>query len=266
MSAAGDAKVYTWKLWDEASNKPAGPTLTFDRITTIIGATLAKPFLVGWAANFTIGAVAAGVEELRLRGTSAADILEMLSSVDGITSFIDDNKLGYKDYTSERSDEGTVAHTYLEDLCQTRLLMGEAEALAVAAAVQEKNPESYEGAISKWWLKHKPEVVASEISLYSLKHRFQGTVDLVRRMPDGALRITDLKTRKAGGSAYDSDKIQTGAYEIAWNEMFPADPCTQRTVLIAREDGTITESAAKQPADLFLDLVSVFRKLKERSA
>lgn len=65
-----------------------------------------------------------------------------------------------------------------------------------------------------FWNTHKPELIATEYHLFSDKHEYAGTADLVVRFA-GFLWLLDLKTSNNLHTSYD---LQLAAYANAWNE------------------------------------------------
>jgi len=68
----------------------------------------------------------------------------------------------------------------------------------------------------EFWEQEKPELVESEIHLFSDKHKIAGTCDLVIRLR-GKLWILDIKTSNNLHTSYD---LQLAAYATCWNETF----------------------------------------------
>ena len=68
----------------------------------------------------------------------------------------------------------------------------------------------------EFWETEKPELVESEIHLFSDTHKIAGTCDLVVRMRD-ELWILDIKTSNSLHTSYD---LQLAAYTTCWNETF----------------------------------------------
>jgi hypothetical protein len=59
------------------------------------------------------------------------------------------------------------------------------------------------------------EVYAVEMLLYSERHEFAGTCDLVCKLNNGKIAIVDFKS---GTSVYDDYAVQLEMYRLAWNE------------------------------------------------
>jgi len=66
-----------------------------------------------------------------------------------------------------------------------------------------------------FWSRYKPELVKSEILLYSDTHKYAGTCDLIVRIY-GVLWLLDIKTSNVLHKAYD---LQLSAYSKAWDEL-----------------------------------------------
>jgi hypothetical protein len=147
-----------------------------------------------------------------------------------------------------RADEGSVAHNYLESL--------------VATVPDYESPlTNFEAAIEKWYLDHRPQFQDSELVVFSLKHGFIGTTDLVLWTPTG-LRIVDLKTRKAGTrGAYESDLIQCSAYKLAYEEMYGV-PVHDTAVLLALDNGKYVYDERTVDPGIFLGLLDVYKRLE----
>lgn len=65
-----------------------------------------------------------------------------------------------------------------------------------------------------FWETEKPELIESEIHLFSHEHKIAGTCDLVVKLKD-ELWILDIKTSNSLHTSYD---LQLAAYTTCWNE------------------------------------------------
>lgn len=88
----------------------------------------------------------------------------------------------------------------------------------------------------EFWETEKPELVESEIHLFSDIHKIAGTCDLVVRMR-GELWILDIKTSNSVHTSYD---LQLAAYTYCWNETFEEK---------VTRNGIIWLKSSKQKAD-----------------
>lgn len=71
-------------------------------------------------------------------------------------------------------------------------------------------------ALLKWEQKHDIEVIDTERKVFSKKHWYAGTLDLVAKI-DGKLTVLDFKTSK---SIYNNYYMQVAAYAQAYKEEF----------------------------------------------
>ena len=145
---------------------------------------------------------------------------------------------------------GTKVHEYLEML----------------ASGEHRDPEDgYEQAVEKWWGEQTSagrSVVGCEVPLYSLKHGYAGTVDLILA-DDVGLTFVDLKTHKP--PARFEDHLQVAAYNLAYQEMHPdvVGPLPEdHLVLMAKEDGTYEESWQWINPHTFPKVIEVWREVK----
>jgi hypothetical protein len=217
-------------------------------VTEIIGATLAKPQLLDWYYSTTVDSIETLLDTFK-------DVPE-----DGLEAWLEINKLRPHDIRDEAAGRGTAAHEYLARLANG---MGELGAIAFGAETV------FTEAIRHWWEFRKPKVLASEMVLYSLRHGFAGTCDLVvelDRAPTVGTEVAliDLKTRKANAlpKAYTSDMLQLSAYKLAWDEMHPENPIQATYALLALDDGSWRMVDTHLSGDVFLSLLDVYRGLR----
>lgn len=251
MSVAGNDSVYRWIPQAHDGRILDTPAITLSRVTTIIGETLAKPQLLNWYYSTVVD----NLESLFdvFKDMPKARIMEAATNLD---EWLEKNRLRPVDIRDERAEEGTDAHEWLHLLAQ-----GERG----ITWNMEGAPGSYYGAIDDWWEKTKPDVIASETTLLSLQHGFAGSCDLVANLGPTPRVIIDLKTRRVGQGARDSDHLQLAAYRIAWNEMHPGAPCSPVSyVLAAFDDGTYQMIRSTGYEETFLNLLSVYNSLRRR--
>lgn len=143
---------------------------------------------------------------------------------------------------------GTSAHEYLEQLANQE-------------AYQDPT-NGYERAVEAWWMKNKDdiEVIACEVPVFSLKHQYAGTIDLIYRDDNDDYIFCDLKTHK--GKARIEDHLQVAAYQLAWEEMNGVNGIAMQMVLLAREDGTYEESFRYMDPQAFLNIREVYREVE----
>ena len=264
--AAGSGAHYTFVLKNVSTGRyDKDVEIALPSVTTIIGRVLNKPSLPAWYYNQTRDNLAGLVAVSMWDSTVAADdLLDTLSDADMLEEWLAENRMRPVDIRNARAEEGTAAHTFLEQLCETYLAADKdpAAPIAVARKMQE-NPacDGYHHAVADWWLSRQPEVIASEQVVYSLKHGYAGTVDLVWE-EDGYLVVTDLKTRKEGQTVRDSDDLQTAAYAEAYEEM-TGQTVYFRSVLIVRSDGSWDEPTAVLPREAWHSVLDLYRALRK---
>ena len=67
---------------------------------------------------------------------------------------------------------------------------------------------------TEFWNREKPELIATEYHLFSDKHKYAGTADLIVKLR-GKIWLLDIKTSNSLHTSYD---LQLSAYAQAWNE------------------------------------------------
>ena len=79
----------------------------------------------------------------------------------------------------------------------------------------------------EWFKKQDMKVVSIEEHLKSSKFKYHGTFDFVAEV-GGVLTMCDLKTSNA---IYDDMALQLAGYQIAWNEVKPAEQLNQGLII-----------------------------------
>jgi hypothetical protein len=279
-SSAGNKAYYSFYGWDEEKQRVDRRTeLRFPRVTTVIQDTVAKPALMAWAYRHTRDVISsiAGIDSVMI-DDETVPMIEILSDGDWLEEFLKENELRPDDVALEAAVIGVERHALMEEL--GKLALGPSEDADTAKArVMLESEDGHERAIADWWLTRDPDVVASEVTLVSRRHWYAGTCDLVWYDGD-RLTITDLKNRKADAPcavdhrteeaadrchithSYETDHIQVGAYDIAWNEEHPQQQAVRKTVLVAKADGRWVEDEVHLDSSIFLDYLSAWNKLK----
>lgn len=166
-------------------------------------------------------------------------------------------------------DRGNAAHDVLEGLARGNYSVVDQSSAGLWMLKGPGGiftPDAYGQGVIEWWIAESPEVIATEQVLYSMTHRYSGSVDLIARRSDGRALVTDLKTHKpatSNGPAYSEDRIQVAAYRQAWTEMFPDIPLDGTSVLLACEDGTWKEDYRMVGFEVFAALRQAYGLLNE---
>jgi hypothetical protein len=175
--------------------------LTLPSVSTILK-VIAKPNLVAWARRTTLETV--------------RELLEEGLSIEVALALAEVEPERQRDAAAQR---GGLAH----------------EAIACALkkgsyAAGEEDPR-VRAALS-FLTDYNLDCVAVELMVWSLHHRYAGTIDLVGRQADGALSLADWKT----GGIWPEAALQLGAYAIALEEM-TGRPVGEAYVVGLREKG-----------------------------
>lgn len=129
----------------------------------------------------------------------------------------------------QSADEGTQTHHLIEKYLDGEKISFLSEN---GTAICSLNVWNMVLRFVDFWDTHKPELLESEIHLFSEKFKIAGTCDLVIRL-NGVLWLIDLKTSNNLHISYD---LQIAAYAQCWNEMFP-DNKIQRTGVLWLKSG-----------------------------
>jgi hypothetical protein len=171
----GGGRVYVWKGREYPS------------VTSILGATVPKPALVGWAART--------VAEWAVDHSSEwGDISDRQAKVDLLKGS------PYRD-RDKAADVGTAVHAHAEAIAN-----GYPSTVSddVAPFV-----EGFERFLSDW----HPEYIETEATVFSDEYGYAGTLDAIARIPGLGVVLLDTKTSKSG--VYPETALQLAAYEAA---------------------------------------------------
>lgn len=174
-------------------------------VTTIIG-VLDKPALVSWSAN-------TAVDHIEQNFPTAEQIIKgevMLADL-----FTEARKAWCKK-RDKAGDVGTIIHNAIEDYVKAKIA-GEPVPKRDLTEEQEK----MFGKFLEWEQEHNVKFLLSEQKLYSEKHWYAGTVDLVVEI-GGKKYIADIKTAK---DIYTTNYIQMAGYHIALEELGKIQDC-----------------------------------------
>lgn len=258
-------RTYRFFLKRENGRYDLDTSIALPSVTTIIGATLAKPQLVPYMYQTTLDVLSGGVSALaeRLGDTAKKqlldNLLETFSDYEVLDQWVRDSGIHPDEILDAASKRGHEAHSLLETL--TQLYQQASPKAAVNHAEKTlKSTDPYKAAVALAWIELEPRPVFAEKVVYSLEHRYAGRLDLLADFGDERA-LVDLKTRRSGLGIYDSDQVQAGGYKIALEEMGLVDghSLTKR-ILLAHDDGTYSFEPCWIDDSAFLDLVSLYYK------
>lgn len=173
----------------------SGGKYTFDgneypTVTTILQ-VISKPALVGWAAK--------SVAEEAVRRVKNGEDLDVRSLAASPWRARD-----------AKGDIGSVVHSVLESYAK-------GEVVAVSSVPEDAR--AHVSSLLEWLHEFKPEVLASEVTVFHENPRYAGTFDAVMKLPSamgpnvgGRTLLVDVKTGKA---VYREAELQLAAYRHA---------------------------------------------------
>ena len=164
----------------------------------------------------------------------------------------------------EAADRGTDVHDFAE-----KYLKGE----DIPEASINPDHRGYIDSFLAWWEKYKGEVIASEVCVYSLEHRYAGTLDAIIKYPDTAglfpeYMVWDFKTSK---DVYANHQLQSVAYLQAAIERgyIPEDATVGAGVVSLRKSGkpkTVLVDINQCTVDVFLRVKDTWEWLQKMGA
>lgn len=206
----------------------------YPSVTTILGC-IHKPALVGWAASEERKAVIEAAASLH--GRLVTEGLLLPASVYRTTLDCELGKVKQHVKTMEAAqDIGTQVHSRIE--WTLRVLLGQ----VVPPEPVISDPALV--AFMAWedWAKSvRLEPLFVETTVYSVTHRYAGTMDLLARV-NGVVTLVDWKS---GKSIYPEAFLQSAAYQMAAREMGLPAP---QDGLIVRLPKTLADPAFETAA------------------
>lgn len=110
---------------------------------------------------------------------------------------------------------------------------------AVEALAKGRRPKDYPE-LTAWWKQkgfRAANILGAECLLYSGRHSFAGTADLVYDLGEG-VTLADIKT----GTLRDSHHVQLELYRWAWEEMGKAKIERLQLIQVPRDGGPVLEA------------------------
>lgn len=195
-------RIYSW---------PPQPPHEFEvmSVTSIIGKAWPKPFLLPWAVKVT---AQAAVDDM--------DIVQLMLAKGNERGAVEHLKGARWRTTNRAADRGTIVHKAVEAYVAGRpWSKEELEHELVEARIEQDLWRSAAGMIAgvmEFLWDKEPEILHSEVTVYSRTHGYAGTTDIIALMALGGAEkkpvIIDFKTSK---SIYDDTALQLAAYANA---------------------------------------------------
>jgi hypothetical protein len=221
-------------------------------VTTILGAVLNKPALIGWAFNMGMENLERLSREILKAIHDGYDIL----AVEDIVKDFKSSALYEKRDTA--ASAGTLGHAFVEHELKG---LPEPNLTGIPKDIIER-AEGCHLAFLEWKDRTKFKLIHSEIALVSEVHKFGGCLDIGGGVAD--LELIDLKT---GKGIYPNMFIQLAGYSILWDETHPDNTMKGFNILNIHPDGSFmhqrkTELEAEK--EIFLLVNSIHQILKRR--
>lgn len=168
-------------------------------VTTIIG-VLDKPALVSWSAN-------CAVDYIEQNFPSDEHIFKNPFAISEVCK---EARTAWAKKRDKAGDVGTQCHAWVELYAKAQI-----NNIEYAPQYESEQVEKMVKKFIEWSEQNKVKFLLSEQVLYSEKHFYAGTVDLLIEI-DSKKYIADLKTAK---DIYQTNFIQMGGYHIALEEL-----------------------------------------------
>jgi len=220
-----DEKTHVYKL--------DGKRLT--GVTTILG-VIAKPALIGWAANKAVDYIKDHIYD--------NDIDAM------VTKILPEARKAHTKIKDTAADYGTHVHDQIENYCKGKKVV----------SINEQVDKSVQSFID-WFERQNAKVIESEKRLYSKEHWYAGTVDLVLEI-DGKHWIADIKT---SNGIYNTYFLQMAGYQIALEETENYDIEGHMIIQLTKTGKVRVERSygVEKNKEAFLAALTLYRTLQD---
>lgn len=216
-------------------------------VTTIIGAVLAKPQLIQWAAN-------EAVDHIEANGFLRA-IDEGVSEFVVWPDILTQARTAHIQRRDKAADKGTNVHA----VCEEWVMLCLANAHGFPRVIAHGDTKDLIAPFMAWAGTNEVRFLDCEVMVYSEAHKYAGRFDLLFEQ-DGKRYLGDIKT---GKGVYPDYFIQLGAYQIAHTELGgQVDGCTILH-LNSKSLHPYTSDNSERDRKAFLNCLELYRLLKE---
>lgn len=191
----------------------------FVRVTSVLD-IIHKPFLMQWYARETYYAMVKDPN---------------ISEEDAINAARNKSRIAM--------DKGSLVHSMVESFQEKK-------------RKEEAFPthlQGYMDGFEKFLLENSMEIEKQEQTVFSKKHRFAGTLDLLTTS-NGKRFLIDIKT---GSAIYDEASLQVSAYQYALEEQ--GITVHERRIVLLKEDGSFKVESPTYQIDTFLSALNLWR-------
>lgn len=203
-------------------------------VTTVLG-VIAKPALIGWAANMAVQ----HVQEQILKAEPGT-ILENLDK------WLLEARKAHTVKRDKAADIGTLVHKACEEWIKSQ----------TEPTLDEQGMKMF-GHFKQWATDNKVKFLESEKHLYSESMFLGGICDMVVEI-DGQVWIADIKT----GGVYPEAFYQMAAYQMLLEEMGSPLKITGHIILGIKKDGTFEEKRSvshEEAKEAFLAAFKIYK-------
>lgn len=223
-------------------------------VTTVLG-VLSSPWLIQWAADEAVkhlGWLDARYEE---ESVVLNSVEQMRKSIEGMTTaqFYEMLCNARTKHTKKRDSAGgigTKVHKWIENFAADQSIPEDPEIAHITRP------------FVAWVKENNVQFLENELRLYSEKHWYAGTMDLVLLI-DGKVWIGDVKT---SGGISPRNFFQTAAYQNALQEMGKYPQIEGNIIINTRKDGKFEVQRSygyEQNLQGFLACLHIYRALEE---
>lgn len=221
-------------------------------VTTIIG-ILDKPALIGWASNQAVEYITGKAKYNRKENIYKITKAEL-----------ENGRKAWCIKRDKAGDIGTEVHNLIELYVKAQINGNRFE----ANHKDERVIKMFEK-FKEWAEEENIKFLLSEQKLYSRKHWFAGTVDLVFEK-DGKKYIGDIKTAR---DIYKTNYIQMGGYDIMLEELGKLKDCSGYCVINIpkqfKKDGSAKRKVKyihnpESHKEAFMNCLSLYRYINKK--
>lgn len=137
----------------------------------------------------------------------------------GVETFAEATKL-VNNKSTEVMDLGTQVHKYIECYWSDEKVV----------ITPEMKP--FIDAFHEWIIENKPKVIHNEITIHNDEFLYAGTIDLIVEI-EGKKCLVDIKT---GKDVYSTVELQSTAYKMAYDSLYPDSKIDETYVLLLKKN------------------------------
>lgn len=220
-------------------------------VTTILG-VIAKPMLIGWAANMACDYIENKWKSSEVTSVEATQLFE----------WIKEARTAHTKKKVDAGSKGKEVHAIIENLIKIAIYQtkGVIQLEDVSGAVRLNDQVRH---FVAWATENKVKFIASEEKVFSRELFVGGTIDFICEI-DGETWIGDIKTSSA---IYPEHFFQTAGYQKLLADMAETDGGMRLNVkghliLNLRKDGSFEEKRSISNEDNLLAFMSAYNLYK----